>query len=95
MNSVIENLRKSVNHLGVRVGSVQYAATDTRPNLSAKFSLIQAKINQPCMKDLLEANRLLHEAKVHGCASQKDAASFMTWMKFCGPEQTSDQRKHG
>ena len=43
---------------------------DIRPNLSAKLSLIQAKINQAYVKDLLEANRLLHEAKVHRCASQ-------------------------
>ena len=70
--------RKSVNHLGVRVGSVQYAATHTRPNLSEKLSLIRAKINQASVKDLLEANRFLHEAKVHGCASQVNFGKPLT-----------------
>eukprot|EP00435_Cladocopium_sp_Y103_P019613 s385_g4.t1 len=47
------------------VGSIQYAATNTRPDLSAKLSLLQAKITTATVKDLLEGNRLLHEAKSH------------------------------
>ena len=45
------------------VGSIQYASTNTRPDLSARLSLLQAKINNGTIKDLLDANRLLHEAK--------------------------------
>lgn len=45
------------------VGSLQYAATNTRPDISAKLSLLQAKINSACVKDLLDANRLLTETK--------------------------------
>ena len=45
------------------IGSIQYAATNTRPDLSAKLSLLQAKINCATIKDLSEANRLLQEAK--------------------------------
>jgi len=47
------------------IGSVQYAATNTRPDLSAKLSLLQAKINSATVKDLGDANRLLQEAKLH------------------------------
>ena len=43
--SVTEKERQSLRGL---VGSIQYAATNTRPDLSAKLSLIQAKINQAC-----------------------------------------------
>eukprot|EP00435_Cladocopium_sp_Y103_P069341 s209_g33.t1 len=45
------------------VGSIQYAATNTRPDLSAKLSLLQAKINSAQVRDLLEGNKLLQEAK--------------------------------
>ena len=47
-------------HLRALIGSIQYAATNTRPDSSAKLSLLQAKINSACIKDLLEANKLLH-----------------------------------
>ena len=45
------------------VGSIQYAATNTRPDLSAKLSLLQAKINCATIQDLHGANKLLQEAK--------------------------------
>ena len=47
------------------VGSIQYAATNTRPDLSAKLSLLQARINQAQVKDLVDANKLLSEAKLY------------------------------
>ena len=47
------------------MGSIQYAATNTRPDLSAKLSFLQAKINSAQVKDLLDGNRLLTEAKQH------------------------------
>ena len=45
------------------IGSIQYAATNTRPDASARLSLLQAKINSGQVKDLTEANRLIQELK--------------------------------
>ena len=47
------------------IGSVQYASTNTRPDLSARLSFIQAKITTATIAELMEANRLLHDAKLH------------------------------
>ena len=47
------------------VGSLQYAASNTRPDISAKLSFVQAKITTAKVQDLMDANRLLHEAKQH------------------------------
>eukprot|EP00435_Cladocopium_sp_Y103_P060955 s399_g22.t1 len=60
--SVTEHERQALRGL---VGSIQYAATNTRPDLSAKLSLLQAKINQATIQDLHDANKLLQEAKAH------------------------------
>ena len=45
------------------IGSLQYAATNTRPDISCKLSLLQAKISSATVQDLLNANRILEEAK--------------------------------
>ena len=47
------------------IGSLQYAATNTRPDLSSKLSFLQSSINTATIDTLLEGNRLLHEAKQH------------------------------
>ena len=47
------------------IGSLQYAATNTRPDLSAKLSALQSEINKATVGTLLAANRVLHEAKSH------------------------------
>ena len=47
------------------VGSLQYAAINTRPDLSSKLSFLQSSINSAKIENLMEANRLLHEAKRH------------------------------
>eukprot|EP00435_Cladocopium_sp_Y103_P017306 s4178_g4.t1 len=47
------------------IGSLQYAATNTRPDIAARLSLLQSKINCAKICDLLEANRLLGDAKKH------------------------------
>eukprot|EP00435_Cladocopium_sp_Y103_P029622 s3705_g7.t1 len=47
------------------IGSLQYAASNTRPDLSARLSLLQSKINNATIRDLLDANRLLGDAKTH------------------------------
>jgi hypothetical protein len=47
------------------VGGLQYAAINTRPDLSSKLSFLQSSINSAKIENLMEANRLLHEAKRH------------------------------
>jgi hypothetical protein len=47
------------------IGSLQYAATNTRPDVAARLSLLQSKINCAKIADLLDANRLLGDAKRH------------------------------
>lgn len=45
------------------IGSLQYAATNTRPDVSAKLSHLQSRINSAVVRDLLDANRLVGETK--------------------------------
>ena len=45
------------------IGSLQYAATNTRPDLSCKLSLLQARVTCATINDLLQGNRILNEAK--------------------------------
>ena len=45
------------------IGSLQYAATNTRPDLSCKLSLLQARVTCATVSDLLQGNRILNEAK--------------------------------
>ena len=47
------------------IGSLQYAATNTRPDLGSRLSFLQSKINSACIETLLDGNRTLHEAKAH------------------------------
>ena len=45
------------------IGSLQYASTNTRPDLANRLSGLQSQINSAKIETILEANRLLHEAK--------------------------------
>lgn len=45
------------------VGSLQYAAVHTRPDISSRLTYLQSLINKACVKDLIEGNKILHEAK--------------------------------
>lgn len=47
------------------IGSLQYASVNTRPDLASRLSMLQSKINQARVETLIEANRVLHEAKRH------------------------------
>ena len=47
------------------IGSLQYAAVHTRPDLSARLSFLQSKINSATVETLTSANQALHEAKRH------------------------------
>ena len=59
---VTENERQELRGL---VGSLQYASVNTRPDLASKLSMLQSSINKATIGTLVEANRLLHEAKRH------------------------------
>eukprot|EP00435_Cladocopium_sp_Y103_P026958 s175_g6.t1 len=45
------------------IGSLQYAAVNTRPDLCSRLSWLQSEINKATIGTLIEANRILHEAK--------------------------------
>ena len=47
------------------IGSLQYAAVNTRPDLSSRLSHLQSTINSATIQNLIDANRVLHEAKRH------------------------------
>jgi hypothetical protein len=57
---VLESERQGLRGL---IGFLQYAASNSRPDISAKLSFLQSRINCATIHDLLEANRLLGEAK--------------------------------
>ena len=59
--SVLESERQALRGL---VGSLQYAATNSRPDISARLSFLQAKLNAATVQELLDANKLLQDAKV-------------------------------
>ena len=59
---VLENERQQLRAV---IGSLQYAATNTRPDVAARLSFLQSKINCATISDLLEANRLLGDTKRH------------------------------
>ena len=60
--TISEEERQSMRGL---IGSLQYAATNTRPDICARLSFLQSKINKGCIKDLHDCNRLLADAKHH------------------------------
>ena len=45
------------------IGSLQYATTNTRPDMAAKLGEIQVQLSQPTVSTLLEANKVLREAQ--------------------------------
>ena len=51
------------------IGSLQFAATNTRPDIACKLSLLQAKVSNATVADLLQGNRILEEAKKHSSTS--------------------------
>ena len=59
---VTESERQALRGL---VGSLQYAAVHTRPDLSSRLSMLQSSINSATVTTLINANQALHEAKKH------------------------------
>lgn len=65
---VTEAERQSLRGL---IGSLQYAAVNTRPDICNKLSLLQTQINRAKIQTLLDANKLLHETKVNSNVTLK------------------------
>ena len=61
-NPVTEEERQKLRAI---IGSLQYAAVHTRPDLSSRLSQLQSAINQATVTTLAFANQTLHEAKKH------------------------------
>ena len=59
---VTEDERQQLRAL---IGSIQYAAVHTRPDLSSRLSMLQSAINSATIETLVSANQALHEAKKH------------------------------
>ena len=47
------------------VGSLQYAAVHTRPDIASRVGMLQSSINQAAVETLMFANQTLHETKKH------------------------------
>ena len=60
--SVTESERQSLRGL---IGSLQYAAVHTRPDLSSRLSFLQSDINKATVETLISGNQALYEAKRH------------------------------
>ena len=60
-DAVNEGERQSLRAL---IGSLQYAAINTRPDLASRLGWLQSNINKATVATLLEANKTLHEAKM-------------------------------
>ena len=50
------------------IGALQYAAVHTRPDLSAKVGELQSNVTRAKVEDLIQANKVLYEAKVNKVA---------------------------
>ena len=58
--AVLESERQGLRGL---IGSLQYAASNTRPDVSARLSFLKSRIKCATIHDLLEASHLLGDAK--------------------------------
>ena len=76
------------------IGSLQYAAVNTRPDLSRAIGGLQSKINKACVEDLLWANQVLHDAKRHAEVSitlQPIAVADLRFVCFSDASFASDK----
>ena len=65
---VNEEERQSLRAL---VGSLQYASVNTRPDISSRLGQLQGLINKAKISTLCEANKVLHETKMHANVTLK------------------------
>ena len=67
------------------VGSLAWIARQARPDLSYKVSKLQSKCNHATMKDLVNANQAVEEAKEHsnqGTTFKSDAIDWKTCVNY-------------
>ena len=64
-------------------GSLQYAAVHTRPDLAAKVGELQSATSQSTVEVLLQANRVLHEGKVHKNTHILIPSIPRDWISYC------------
>ena len=76
---VTEPERQSLRAL---IGSLSYAAINTRPDLGSRLSWLQSSINKAVVGTLLEANKVLHEAKLFADTSIKVQAIPLKEIRF-------------
>ena len=60
--AVTESERQALRGL---IGSLQYAAVHTRPDLSSRLSFLQSDVNRATVETLIMGNQALYEAKSH------------------------------
>ena len=58
-------LPEEKRQLRALIGSLQYAAVHTRPDMASRLSFLQSQVPHATVETLQEANRILHEAKRH------------------------------
>ena len=61
-DAVTESERQSLRAL---IGSLSYAAINSRPDLGSRIGNLQSSINRAKVSTLCEANKVLHEAKMY------------------------------
>jgi hypothetical protein len=64
------------------IGSLQYAATNTRPDVSCRLSLLQARVTCATVSDLMQGNRILNDAKKFAETSIKIQALPIQKIRF-------------
>jgi len=77
------------------IGSLQYAAVNTRPDLSSRLSHLQSTINSATIQNLIDANRVLHEAKRHKDTTITIQSIPISKLRFLAFSDTSFSSKHG
>ena len=68
------------------IGSLQYAAINTRPDLCSRLGQLQTSVPHATVETLMSANRVLHEAKLHHEVSitlQPIPADDIRFLAFC------------
>ena len=90
---VTEAKRKSLRRL---VGSLQYAAVHTRADMCAKVGELQSAIEQAMIRHLLEANKVLYEAKKYPVSTMvlPIAEGDLTFCAFSDASFASTQKHH-
>ena len=64
------------------IGSLHYAAVNTRPEIRSRLGFLQSNTNKAKISTLIEANKTLHEAKVHSNVTIKIQPTAIENLRF-------------